>query len=67
MRDQMQQQGAGTREATTIWSGKRMFGALLAAAFCAGGTTISLAQDGKAIFDAKCTACHSVFARCCVV
>ena len=39
---------------------RRLLGALLAAAFCAGSATISLAQDGKAIFDAKCAVCHSI-------
>ena len=60
MRDHMQQRSAGAREASTLWSGKRIVGALLAVAFCAGGATISLAQDGKAMFDAKCGACHTV-------
>ena len=37
-----------------------MFGALLAAAWCAGGASIAAAADGAALFEAKCGACHSV-------
>jgi len=33
---------------------------MLAAAVCAGGTTAVQAQDGKAIFEAKCAVCHNI-------
>jgi len=45
---------------STARHGQRLIGALLAAAIYAGGATGTLAQDGKAIFNAKCAACHSI-------
>ena len=39
---------------------RRLIGALLAAAFCAGGMTSSPAQDGKTAFEAKCAVCHNI-------
>jgi len=39
---------------------RRLIGALLAAAICAGGATASLAQDGKAAFETKCAVCHNI-------
>ena len=42
------------------WSGRSLFGALLAAAWCVGGASIAAAADGAALFEAKCGVCHSV-------
>ena len=42
------------------WSGRSLFGALLAAACCASGASVAAAADGGALFEAKCGACHSV-------
>jgi mono/diheme cytochrome c family protein len=39
---------------------RRLIGAALTAAFCAVSATVSLAQDGKALFDAKCAVCHNI-------
>lgn len=39
---------------------RRLTGALFAGIVCAGGATISHAQDGKALFDENCGACHSI-------
>jgi len=46
--------------AVTSWRRRGSLAALLAAACFAGGATIALAQDGKALFQAKCAACHSI-------
>jgi mono/diheme cytochrome c family protein len=48
------------RNVPTLWSGRSLFGAVLAAAWCAGSASLTLAADGAALFEAKCTACHSV-------
>ena len=37
---------------------RRLIGAALAAAFCAA--SVAMAQDGKALFDAKCSVCHNI-------
>lgn len=39
---------------------RQLVGMLLAAAYCVGGATGSLAQDGKAAFEAKCAVCHNI-------
>lgn len=39
---------------------QRLIGALLIAAGCAVEATTALAEDGKAIFEGKCAACHSI-------
>jgi cytochrome c2 len=39
---------------------RRLIGAALAAAFCAGSATVSQAQDGKALFETKCAVCHNI-------
>ncbi|MBI5908711.1 MAG: c-type cytochrome [Betaproteobacteria bacterium] len=44
--------------ASTSRQYRRLIGAALAAALCAGST--ALAQDGKALFEAKCAVCHNI-------
>ena len=41
-------------------SGRNLFGALLAAAWCASAASLAVAADGAALFESKCSACHSV-------
>ena len=43
---------------STLGQCRRLIGASLAATLCAGSAV--LAQDGKALFDAKCVVCHSI-------
>lgn len=60
MRHQLWRTQAAVRAgmASTSQHYRRLIGAALAAALCAGGA--ASAQDGKALFDAKCAACHSI-------
>jgi len=39
-----------------FWSGRSLLGALLLSAYCASGA----AADGAALFEANCSACHSI-------
>lgn len=48
------------REVSRVRSGRSLIGALLAAAWCAGGASAAAAADGAALFEAKCAACHSI-------
>lgn len=47
-------------EVSRLWSGRKLFGILLAAGWCTGGASIGVAADGAALFEAKCGACHSI-------
>ncbi len=49
---------AGVGTVSTLRQCRRLIGAALLAAFCAGGTP--LAQECKALFDAKCAVCHNI-------
>ena len=60
MRDQMQQRSSRAREASTLWLGQRMFGALLVAGWLIGSQSASAQESGKQIFQKSCAACHSI-------
>lgn len=47
-------------DASTLWSGRSLFGALLVAVWCVSGAGIAGAADGSALFKANCAACHNV-------
>jgi len=60
MRDQMQQRSSRAREASTLWLGQRMFGALLVAGWLIGSQSASAQESGKQIFQKACAACHNI-------
>ena len=60
MRDKMQQRSSRAREASTLWLGQRMFGALLVAGWLIGSQSASAQESGKQIFQKSCAACHSI-------
>lgn len=60
MRDPMQQRSAKAREASTLWSGRWIFGALLMAGSLIGLQSASAQESGKQIFQKSCAACHSI-------
>lgn len=60
MRDQMQQRSARARAASALWSGRRMFGALIVAGGLIGSQSASAQESGKQIFQKSCAACHSI-------
>lgn len=47
-------------DVSRLRSWRKLFGILLAAAWCTGGASIAVAADGAALFEAKCGACHSI-------
>ena len=60
MRDPMQQRSARARKASTLWSGRCVFGALLVAGWLTGLQSASAQDSGKQIFQKSCAACHSI-------
>jgi len=60
MRDPMQQRSARTQEASPLWSGRCIFGALLVAGWLIGLQSASAQESGKQIFQKACAACHSI-------
>ena len=48
------------RDASRLWSVQSLFGVLLAASYCASGASIAAAADGGALFEANCSACHTM-------
>ncbi len=57
MHDQWREQETRNTCAAARWLRRSAIAALLTAAWCAGAAT---ATDGKAVFEAKCAACHSI-------
>ena len=60
MRNPMEQRGARAREASALWSGRCMFGALLVAGWLIGLQSASAQESGKQIFQKSCAACHNI-------
>lgn len=52
--------GDEPRDASRLWSGCSVFGVLLAAMCYASGSSFAAAADGAALFQANCSACHTV-------
>jgi len=72
MRDQMRQRSATVREASTLWLGRCMFGALLVAAWLIGSQSASVLgvpsvaqaapapQEGGKLYQQYCVSCHTI-------